>query len=57
MKMVETRQISEKKMAVSGYRVLELLKALTISPLTTLEMLQILEAEFLSESIQELSQY
>lgn len=43
MKMVETRQISEKKMAVSGYRVLELLKALTKSPLTTLEMLQILE--------------
>ena len=35
--------INEKKMAVSGYRMLELLKALAKSPLSPQEMLQILE--------------
>ena len=41
--MTETKILNDKKIAVSGYRVLELLKSLMNSPLSTQEMLEILE--------------
>lgn len=41
--MAETKILNNKKIAVSGYRVLELLKALSNSSLSTQEMLEILE--------------
>lgn len=41
--MTETKILNDKKISVSGYRVLELLKALSEKPLSSQEMLEILE--------------